>query len=436
MTDTSESTTAAEQPGPLNRLVNLQAGELIPVFWSFAYFFCLLCSYYVIRPVRDEMGIIGGVDNLQWLFTATFVVMLAIVPVFGAASARYPRQKLLPGVYLFFIANLVIFYLLFNIQDGTNWTARIFFIWVSVFNLFVVSVFWSFMADIYSNAQGRRLFGLIAAGGSLGAVSGPAMTASLSTSLGTANLLLLSAGFLSAALVCIVQLLRYGHGHPSAGSEESLGGGVLSGIKRTLGSRYLLGIAAFIWLYTTLSTFLYFEQAHSVKEAFADSAERTRVFAMIDLAVNALTIVFQVLVTGHIMRRLGVATALASIPALLTAGFIMLAMAPILPVLIITQVVRRAGNYALTKPAREVLFTVVDRESKYKAKNFIDTVVYRGGDAISGWLFAGFKGMGLGLSGIAWIAVPLALLWMMIGLQLGKAQRIKALQGVRDEQTL
>jgi AAA family ATP:ADP antiporter len=211
---------------------------------------------------------------------------------------------------------------------------------------------------------------------------------------------------------------------------------MLSGVKKTLGSRYLLGIALFVWLYTTLSTFLYFEQAHIVKAAFADSAERTRVFALIDLAVNSLTILLQVLVTGHVMRRLGVATALATIPALLACGFMTLAIAPLLPVLILTQVVRRAGNYALTKPAREVLFTVVDRESKYKAKNFIDTLVYRGGDALSGWLFAGLKGLGLGLSGIAWIAVPVALSWMTVGILLGKAQRKKALLGEKDAQTV
>ena len=416
----------------IKRLSNLEAGEFKPVFWSFAYFYCLLSSYYVIRPLRDEMGITGGVDNLQWLFTATFLVMLAIVPLFGAVSARYPRQRLLPGVYLFFIGNLLLFYLLFRLADGSSWSARIFFIWVSVFNLFVVSVFWSFMADLFSNAQGKRLFGLIAAGGSLGAITGPALTAGLATSLGNANLLLVSAGLLSAALICILQLLRYGHAHAAPGSEASLGGSVWSGVKKTFDSRYLLGIALFVWLYTTLSTFLYFEQAHIVKAVFADSAERTRVFALIDLAVNGLTILFQVLVTGHVMRRLGVATALASIPALLACGFMVLAVTPLLPVLILTQIVRRAGNYALTKPAREVLFTVVDRESKYKAKNFIDTLVYRGGDALSGWLFAALKGLGLGLSGIAWIAVPLALSWMMIGILLGKAQRDKALQGAKD----
>jgi AAA family ATP:ADP antiporter len=418
------------------RLINLQAGEGIPVCWSFAYFFCLLSSYYLIRPVRDEMGIIGGVDNLQWLFTATFLVMLAIVPLFGAASTRYPRQRLLPGVYLFFIFNLLVFYLVLHMADGSRWLARVFFVWVSVFNLFVVSVFWSFMADLFSNAQGKRLFGLIAAGGSLGAITGPALTAGLATSLGNANLLLVSAGLLGAALICILQLLRYGHAHAVPGSEAALGGGMLSGVKKTLGSRYMLGIALFVWLYTTLSTFLYFEQAHIVKAAFADSAERTRVFALIDLAVNSLTILLQVLVTGHVMRRLGVATALATIPALLACGFMTLAIAPLLPVLILTQVVRRAGNYALTKPAREVLFTVVDRESKYKAKNFIDTLVYRGGDALSGWLFAGLKGLGLGLSGIAWIAVPVALSWMTVGILLGKAQRKKALLGEKDAQTV
>ncbi|MDJ0808034.1 MAG: MFS transporter [Gammaproteobacteria bacterium] len=417
-------------------MFNLQAGEFVPVFWSFAYFYCLLSSYYVIRPVRDEMGIVGGVDQLQWLFTATFLVMLAIVPLFGAVSNRYPRHRLLPAVYLFFIANLLIFNLAFTTQTAADWIARIFFVWVSVFNLFVVSVFWSFMADLFSNAQGKRLFGLIATGGSLGAISGPTLTASLSTQIGTSNLLLVSAVLLSAALLCIRQLLGYGHSHAAPGSEEALGGNVLSGIQKTFGSRYLLGIALFIWLYTTLSTFLYFEQAHIVKAAFADSDERTRVFALIDLAVNGLTILFQVFVTGHIMRRLGVATTLASIPALLALGFMALALLPILPVLILTQVVRRAGNYAFTKPAREVLFTVVDRESKYKAKNFIDTVIYRGGDAVSGWLFTALKGLGLGLSGIAWIAVPVALIWMILGLELGKMQRKLALQEANDAKTV
>lgn len=411
----------------LDRSVNLEPGEWRPLVWSFLYFFCLLCSYYIIRPVRDEMGIIGGVENLQWLFTATFLVMLAIVPLFGLVSSRYPRRRLLPGVYLFFIANLLLFYLLFGMEEQRIWTARIFFIWVSVFNLFVVSVFWSFMADLFSNAQGKRLFGLIAAGGSLGAVAGPAFTAHLTDVIGVTQLLLVSAGLLALALLCIGRLLRIAQVQ-QGGAEQALGGGILSGIRLTLGSRYLLNIALFIWLYTTLSTFLYFEQAHIVKTAFSDSEQRTQVFATIDLLVNLLTILIQLSITGHLMRRVGVATALAVIPALLACGFLALAMTPVLPVLMLTQIVRRAGNYALTKPAREVLFTVLDRESKYKAKNFIDTVVYRGGDALAGWVFAGLKALGLGLAGIAWLAVPLSLLWMAVGIGLGRTQRSKALQ--------
>jgi AAA family ATP:ADP antiporter len=433
MAPASKEPLAIDDHNWLIRYLNLQPGEWGPLLWSFAYFFCLLCSYYILRPLRDEMGIIGGVENLQWLFTATFVVMLAIVPLFGRVSARYPRRKLLPGIYLFFILNLLLFYLLFSLQEDQSWSARGFFIWLSVFNLFVVSVFWSFMADLFSNAQGKRLFGMIAAGGSLGAVTGPALTAGLSTLLGTTNLLLVSALFLCLALLCIARLLHYGHAHSGMGGEAALGGDILGGIKNTVGSRYLLGIALFIWLYTTLSTFLYFEQAHIVKAAFADSAERTSLFAGIDLLVNLLTILIQTVVTGQVMRRLGVAVALAAIPALLALGFMILALAPVLPVLIATQIVRRAGNYALTKPAREVLFTVVDRESKYKAKNFIDTVVYRGGDAIAGWLFAGLKTLGLGLAGIAWLAVPLALIWMLTGIHLGKTQRSKALREEKDE---
>jgi len=418
----------------LLRAVSVEARELAGLLWAFAYFFCLLCSYYILRPLRDEMGIAGGVDQLQWVFTGTFVAMLVAVPLFGAVAGRYPRRTLLPLVYWFFIANILLFYVLLRVGLAEAVVARAFFIWTSVFNLFVVSVFWSFMTDLFSNAQARRLFGFIAAGGSAGAVSGPALTALLAGPVGAVNLLLVSAALLGGAVLCIHRLGRLasglredgGEGRPTAPdtreSEGPIGGGMFAGIRLVFGSRYLLGVCLFILLYTTLSTFLYFEQAHIVAGAFDDRATRTTVFAYIDLGVNSLTILTQVFLTGRIVVRLGLPATLALVPVLVALGFVGLGLAPVLPMLLAFQILRRAGNYAVTRPAREVLFTVVGREARYKAKNFIDTVVYRGGDAISGWVFAGLKALGLSLSAIAFVAVPVAILWAATGLYLGRRQ--------------
>ena len=413
----------------------IEEHEIGAVLWSLGYAFCLLCSYYILRPVRDEMGILGGVEQLQWLFTGTFVTMLLAVPLFGAATRRFPRHRLLPVVYLFFIANLLIFYVLFNSDIATRHVARTFFVWLSVFNLFAVSVFWSFMADLFSNAQARRLFGLIAAGGSAGAVLGPALTAVLVKLLGPVNLLLVSAAFLLGAMTCIRRLLRWGDAAVALGAkggvglrtthapaDAPLGGGVLAGLGLLFRSPYLLGIALYILLYTWLATFLYFEQAHIVRAAFADSATRTQVFAAMDLAVNALTILAQLFVTARLVERLGLPVTLVLVPTLMLLGFAALGAAPVLGVLVGFQVLRRAGNYAVAKPAREMLFTVVSREEKYKAKNVIDTLVYRGGDAASGWLFAGLSGLGLSLSALAFVAVPVALVLALTALWLGYRQ--------------
>lgn len=405
------------------RLGQVRAGEGRSLAWSFGYFFCLLAGYYILRPVRDEMGIRGGVEQLHWTFTATFLVMLLALPLFGAAAARLPRRHLLPAVYWFFIANLLAFFLLLRSGLAPELVAQAFFVWVSVFNLFVVSVFWSFMADLFRPEQARRLFGVIAAGGSLGAVCGPALAASLAPLVGTENLLLPAALLLALALVCIRKLLGLAaEQRPVAEADPGrpLGGGVFEGLVLVARSRYLLGICLFIWLYTSLSTFLYFEQAHIVAAAFDDSAERTRVFALIDLAVNGLTLGIQLLATGRLIQRWGLSAALALVPMLLAMGFAGLALAPVLPLLLAVQVARRAGNYALTRPARESLFTLVDRSSRYKAKNFIDTLVYRGGDALSAWAFAGLQTLGLGLAGIAALAVPLALGWAWLGWGLGR----------------
>ena len=413
-------------PHRLSRLIKLEPGEGRAVGWAFAYFFSLLASYYILRPLRDEMGIAGGVGKLPWVFTGTFVAMLVAVPLFGLVTARMPRRRFLPLVYAFFILNLLLFYGAFQIDPWRAWTARAFFIWVSVFNLFVVSVFWSFMVDLFGSIQGKRLFGLIAAGGTAGAITGPSLTALLASPLGPVNLLPISAVLLDGAIACIHQLGRWSDQRSdAAGTQktgEPLGGAVLAGLTLVVRSPYLVGVAIFMLLFTTLSTFLYFEQAHIVAQSFTDSAARTRFFALLDLAVNMLTVLTQILVTSRVLTRIGVAGSLALVPLLSALGFALLALTPALAALAGFQVLRRAGDYAVTRPARELLFMVVDRETKYKAKNALDTVVYRGGDAIAGWLFSGLKALGLGLAGIAWLAVPLALAWAAVSVWLGRRQ--------------
>jgi AAA family ATP:ADP antiporter len=412
-------------PNWLLRVARLEPGEVAPVGWAFAYFFLLLASYYILRPLRDEMGIAGGVGKLPWVFTGTFVAMLLAVPLFGLITARLPRRRFLPLVYGFFVFNLALFYGAFHVEGWHAATARAFFIWVSVFNLFVVSVFWSFMVDLFGSREGKRLFGLIAAGGTAGAITGPALTAGLAAPLGPVNLLPVSALLLAAAVVCIGRLNRWSDRQPAAATRhaaEPLGGSMLAGLTRIVRSPYLIGIAVFMLLFTTLSTFLYFEQAHVVARSFADSAGRTRYFALLDLGVNLLTVFTQVVITSRLLARIGVAGSLALVPLLSGLGFTLLALTPTLAVLAGFQVLRRAGDYALTRPARELLFTVVDRETKYKAKNVLDTVVYRAGDAVAGWLFVGLTGFGLGLVAIAWVAVPVALAWAALSAWLGRRQ--------------
>jgi AAA family ATP:ADP antiporter len=429
MTGTNGSTApeaAAAGAVWLRRLVNFEAGEAAAVLLAFAYFFSLLCGYYILRPIRDAMGIAGGVEHLHWLFTGTFVAMLALVPLFGWLSSRYPRRRLLPYVYYFFIANLLGFFLLFKWNVTHAWVARAFYIWVSVFNLFVVSVFWSLMIDIFRDEQAKRLFGFIAAGGTAGAIAGPFLTASLVGLLGQTNLLLVSAGFLAVTVVCINALDRWskrgsGASKARAGAvEQGLKGGIWAGIRLVVKSPYLLGICALFLLYTSLSTFLYFQQAQIVRDAVPDATGRTEVFAKMDLAVNVLTALCQVFFTARIVSVLGVAWSLAAIPLFLIVGFVGLAWAPGLPVLVVVQVLRRAGDYALMRPCREMLYVVLSREEKYKAKNFIDTAVYRGGDALSAWVYAGFTALSLGLSQIALIGAAMSGLWAWVAYTMGR----------------
>ncbi len=395
------------------------------VVWAFLYFFCLLCAYYILRPLRDEMGVAAGVARLQWLFTATFIVMLVAVPAFGALVARLPRRRFVPWVYRFFIVNLLVFFALLEWGSAGILVARAFFVWVSVFNLFAVTVFWGFMADLFRYEQGRRLFGFIAAGGTAGALVGPSLTAWLAVPLGPVRLLLASALLLECATQCVYRLLaRSGGGEPDPGAPPSkpIGGGMLAGFTEVARSPYLLMICAHVLLLSLTNTFLYFQQAAIVAAAFDNPGERTRMFALIDLSVGVATIAVQLSVTGRLLLRFGAGPALVLLALVTLAGFATLALAPVLAVIIAFQSLKRATEFSLANPARETLFTVVTREQKYKAKSFIDTAVFRGGDAASGWIYTALRGAGLGLTGLDWVAVPVAAAWAALLLYLGRMQ--------------
>lgn len=414
------------------RTVDARPGEFRALFLSFAYFFSLLCGYYILRPLREEMGIAGGVGALHWVFTATLFAMLAVVPLFGWVIRRYPRRVFLPLVYVFFIVNLLLFFGVFQVEGARVWAARVFFVWLSVFNLFVVSVFWSVMVDIYSDEQGRRLFGFIAAGGSLGAITGPALTATLAVPLGPVNLLLVSGGFLAIAVMCVRLLV--GERAKREGREpgsQALGGGVFEGITSLVRTPYLLGIALFVVGLTLAATFVYFEQAHIVSQTLTDSGERTRFFAGIDLVVNAVAVSIQLFATGRLMRWLGLTAVLLLMPLVTAAGLVLLGAVPLLGVLAAFQALRRAGDYALTRPAREVLFTVVTPVQKYKAKNVIDTLVYRAGDALGAWLFASLAAFGFGLSALAYAGAGIAIVWAGVAFWLGRAEARRARGGAQ-----
>jgi AAA family ATP:ADP antiporter len=414
------------------RVVDVRPGEVRALCWSFGYFFCLLAGYYVLRPLRDEMGIAGGVRNLPWLFTATFLVLLAAVPVFGAVVAYLPRRRFIPLVTHFFVANIAIFWLLFTFDFGKVQIARVFFVWISVFNLFAVSVFWSFMADLFASEQGKRLFGFIAAGGSAGALLGPALTVALAVPLGPVNLLIVAMLLLEAAVLCARRLetaasqvkseSRASAAGPGTPPEAAgLGGGWLAGIAMVLRSPYLAGIALWVSLLSLAGTFLYFQQANIVAAASDDPAMRTRIFASIDLAIAILTILAQCLATGRLITRFGAGPAAAFLPLVFSLGFIVLAATPALWVVIAFQAAQRAANFAISNPARECLFTVLEREEKYKAKNVIDIVVFRGTDAASGWLFAALRGAGMDLGAISLATVPVTAAWLALALALGRA---------------
>lgn len=417
----------------VSKAVPVAPAELAALLWSFAYFFSLLAGYYVLRPLRDQMGIAGGVRNLPWLFTATFLVLLLAQPLYGALVARLPRARFIPLVYHFFVANLAIFWLLLTLGVGKVEVARVFFVWVSVFNLFAVVVFWSFMADLFSSEQGKRLFGFIGAGGTAGALLGPTVTIGLAVPLGPVNLLLIAALFLEFAVLCAHRLERAAKGAPAraapAAPDERIGGGAFDGLAEVARSPYLLGIAAWVSLLSFGATFLYFQQANIVASAVQDAAQRTQIFASIDLAVGLLTLATQTFVTARFLKRFGAGPAAAALPAVYVLAFAALALAPGLAAVVVFQVLQRTAHFAIANPARQVFYTVVSRAEKYKAKNLVDVVGYRASDALYGWVFDSLQGLGLKLAAIAACAVPAAFGWLALSLALGRAQERRAAKG-------
>ena len=421
------------------RLTGIRPEEAGIVLLSAAYFFCVLSAYFVIRPIRETIGA-ADVKNIPWLFTATLAGMLLAHPVFAAIVSRWPRRRFVTVTYRFFMLCLLVYYAVLTAlpEEGAAalWAGRSFFVWISVFNLFVVSVFWSFMTDIYRERQSRRLFGLIGVGGTLGAVFGSSITASLVGVLGPATLLWFSIVLLECAVRCVKGLDRRVEAREpaSAGAAADgsgkpanvIGGSPLEGIRRVLRSPYLLGICAFMLLFTVGSTFLYNIQAEIVSRTFVSTAERTSVFARIDLAVNTLTLLIQLFLTGRIVKRFGVGVTLAILPLLSIAGFLALGALPVFAVFVVFQVLRRVGNFAVSVPTREVLYTVLPRRDKYKAKNFNDTFVYRAGDQLGAWSFAGLGAVGLGTAAMAWSMMPLAGVWLLVALWLGRKQRALA----------
>jgi len=422
---------AARRAPVLGRLVDVREDEATALCWSFAYFFALLFGYYLLRPIREEMGIRGGVTRLHWVFSATFLVMLAAVPLYSALVARVPRARAIPLVYRFFVVQLVAFALLLRAEVTPPWVARAFFVWVSVYNLFVVSVFWSFMADLFTSGQARRLFGFVSAGGSAGALLGSAAVAWLAGRVGVAGLILLSALLLEASAQCAGRLAAWARRAAPLAPEaprregEPVGGSALAGFRETVRSPFLLGIAGQMLLFSVGSTFLYFNLARSVAAAFPDPATRASLFAAVDLAVNVAALAMQALVTGRIVSALGLGGALALVPALSAVGFALGAAAPGLWALGSFQALRRAAHFGVDRPAREVLFTVVSREERYKAKSFVDTFVYRGGDAVSGWLHAGLAGLGLALPALSLAAIPFALGSTALAVWLAREERAR-----------
>lgn len=415
----------------VQRFINIRREEALPVFMAGLYFFFVLTALMVLRPARDAIGMSGGLDAVRWLFIGTALVTLAVNPAFGWLVSRFRRLVFITATYSFFAASLVGFYLLIVLSPDAvgEVSGRVFYVWFSVFNLFSTMVFWALMADRFSLEQSKRVFGVLAVGGTLGAIFGPWLASQLAQPLGTPALMLVAAGFLGLAVVAAWGVARVQpEVHRTAGGDVNdraiIGGNAWSGISAVFRSPYLIGISGYVLVMTIMATFIYFTRLQMVAAAADDTDTRTTIFAQIDLITQVTTLVLQALVTGHLMRRLGVAIALAILPVVVSLGFVGLAAAGSFAVLILFDASFRAIQRAITRPARETLFTVVAREEKYKSKAFTDTFVYRGGDVIGAWTEGLLGSLGFALAGLASVAVPLAAMWGVLGLWLGRRQQI------------
>jgi ATP:ADP antiporter, AAA family len=424
------------------KLLLLRPGEGRALAWSALYFFFLLLSYFILRPVREAMGIDRSADDLPWLMTGTMAAMLLANPLFAWMVARFPRRVFIPAMYFFFASNLGLFFALSQVLPETRWLGYAFYIWLSVFNLFSVSLFWAVMADGFSSEQSQRLFGVVGVGGTIGAISGGLFTRAAIGTVGSFGLMLVSAGLLLVVVFCVWRVMRVmgisgarRDRVESAASAEP-GPGVLAGVRLISKSPYLLMICVYLFLYTTLSTFLYMHQGRVIELAAPDRESRAAIFATIDIAANVLTLVTQLFLTSRIVRGIGVGPTLAILPTVSIIGFAALWAAPgmglpILGTLIVFQVARRGLHIAVSRPAREMLFTVLGQDEKYKSKPFIDTFVYRGGDLFGAWspkaivAFAGTRGISA-LSAIPMAAMPLAAISLVVALVLGRMHRRKA----------
>ena len=409
----------------LARACEIEPEETRATLVSFLLVFLLMGSYYILRPVRDALASNWTDAEVSWLWTITFFISTIAVSLYGAAISRIRFQRLVPSVYSLFAVSFVLFYI--GEQTLTEHTLldKSFYLWVSLFSLFHISVFWSFMADTFSKQQATRLFAFIGAGASAGGIIGPATAALLVGDLGTDALLLIASAMvaLTVPLVHRLQRLKVTDLHNDAvaldTSNLAIGGNPLAGFAEFAQSRYLLGIGLFLFLYTAISAFVYFELKNLLD--VYDEATRTQIWANMDLAVNSLTILVALFATGRMAKHLGISFTLASVPVLIGAGLLFLAAAPMVSVVVGLQIIRRAGNYAVSRPAREMLFTAVNRETRFKAKPVIDIVIYRGGDMLSAWAFTGLtQVLGMGLAAVALVGAAVAVLWALTGIYLGR----------------
>ncbi len=401
-------------------LLNIHRNEWTRFLLAFLYFFFLLAGYFMLRPIRGTISS-NHSESLHLLYSATFICMLLIVPVFGWLVSRFRRGRFVPGIYLFFISNLAFFALAFEGDATGDWIQYSFYVWLSVFNLFVVSIFWSFMADIFHPDQAQRLFGSIMAGGSLGAISGPLLTANWVGQIGSGGVMLAAIICLVIATVFAISLGRFERKQHHDKPAKVIGGSIWEGAIQVFKSRYLLLICLLMLSHNMTSTFLYNGMAVLVDQNIVGFDERTQFYSYLDLVVQVLAFLFQFLITSRLVIFLGMPRTAILPPVLLAAGFVLLGSSLGLVLFAAVQVAQRAMNYGVLGPVKEMLFTVVGRETKYKSKNFIDTVVYRGSDVTASWVFKGMMMAGLSLSQVAWIYLPLMVVWAVGAWHLGKA---------------